>query len=273
MTTQELQDITKNIKITVEIINPDTASAYLEMNTSNRPLSSNHTTRLVKSAREGQWQFNGSTIVFADDGRLVDGQHRLRACVISRVPMVTLVVRGVSFKAFETLGDVKQRTKSETLAVCGEHNYSVLSSAILALEKYTKHPESTRVYSSVEMLKILEDNPGLRDSVNLCIKFRKLYSPQIMAVFHYVFGRIDKCASDEFVKLLLNGGGMIAGHPIFILRERLIRDRAATTKLPEIAVAAMIIMTWNNWRKGINGKPLTFRRTATHTTAFPVIYR
>lgn len=49
--------------------------------------------------RNGNWKANGEAIKFSSTGRLLDGQHRLRACVKEQVPFTTLVIRGLEDEA------------------------------------------------------------------------------------------------------------------------------------------------------------------------------
>lgn len=84
------------IKATVETITPELARDYLEHNTDNyRKLSRSIVNRYAAEIAAGRWEMNGETIVFNEDGVLVDGQHRLAGVVVAGKPIKTVVIRGV----------------------------------------------------------------------------------------------------------------------------------------------------------------------------------
>ena len=66
----------KPIKVT-----PHLASKWLQKNSCNRPLSQNTVYRYADAILSGEWKLNGDTIRFDSNGTLIDGQHRLHACV------------------------------------------------------------------------------------------------------------------------------------------------------------------------------------------------
>ena len=84
------------ITSSLEVITPEKAKGYLEMNTKNyRFLNRAKVAQYAEDMRSGNWSVNGETIVFGADGVLKDGQHRLAAIVESDKPGMFLVVRGV----------------------------------------------------------------------------------------------------------------------------------------------------------------------------------
>ncbi|MDP2620568.1 MAG: hypothetical protein Q8P46_10395, partial [Hyphomicrobiales bacterium] len=71
-------------------ITPELAREWLEKtNRKNRPLSELKWTAYAVDMLEGRWQYNGDAIRFGSDGVLLDGQHRLMACVEAGIPFET----------------------------------------------------------------------------------------------------------------------------------------------------------------------------------------
>ena len=58
---------------------PALARRYLKGNTSNRKPRNHHVERYANDMRAGLWAFAAEPIKIADDGTLLDGQHRLMA--------------------------------------------------------------------------------------------------------------------------------------------------------------------------------------------------
>ena len=85
------------IQARLEKITPQIAEEYLKHNINNyRALSERRVNTYAEDMRNGCWQANGESIVFAEDGTLRNGQHRLKAVIKSGTTVPMLVVRGVS---------------------------------------------------------------------------------------------------------------------------------------------------------------------------------
>lgn len=84
----------KVIRHTTETITPEQAEDYLKYrNEKNRPIRKKAVGRFAADMRAGRWTITHQGIAFGADGSLMDGQHRLAACVASGVPFETSVVR------------------------------------------------------------------------------------------------------------------------------------------------------------------------------------
>ena len=90
--------ITKTLDIT-----PDMAAQMLERNTMNRNISQLNVTRYANDMASGAWEQNGETIKIAEDGTILDGQHRLWAIIESGVTVTMIVVYNVRKEARETV--------------------------------------------------------------------------------------------------------------------------------------------------------------------------
>ncbi len=84
------------IQAKLEKITPAMAEEYLKHNTNNyRAISDRRIKTYAADMRNGCWQVNGEAIEFAEDGTLLNGQHRLKAIIESGATVPILVVRGV----------------------------------------------------------------------------------------------------------------------------------------------------------------------------------
>lgn len=84
---------TRVVDSRVRTITPADAMSILENNFENRRVSSAQVSRLSAAMRRGSFVGeNGETIKISEAGTLIDGQHRLYACVASGKPFRTLVV-------------------------------------------------------------------------------------------------------------------------------------------------------------------------------------
>ena len=111
----------KNLQINVEEITPELAAAWVEKNLkNNRPLSPSRADKLAADITNGDWILNGQAIIFDEDGALVNGQHRLEACIRSGKPITSVAVRGVDRLAFLSIDTGQSRTTAQILAIKGK---------------------------------------------------------------------------------------------------------------------------------------------------------
>jgi len=68
----------------------------------------------------GRWKVNGDTIKFDDQGRLIDGQHRLMAAIQAGLTLTSFVARGLDADdAFATLDVGARRSTADYLRYHG----------------------------------------------------------------------------------------------------------------------------------------------------------
>lgn len=83
-------------------IHPEQAKKWIdETNVGNRNMRITHIDYLVRQILIGNFILTGATIAFDAMGRLIDGQHRLMACIKAGMAIEAFVVRGLSEKAYE----------------------------------------------------------------------------------------------------------------------------------------------------------------------------
>lgn len=79
----------------VETITPDYAKALLEQNTGSRPIKNTIVNAYAEDMRNGKWFLNGEAIKISSNNQILDGLHRVFACIASDTPFTTIVVRGL----------------------------------------------------------------------------------------------------------------------------------------------------------------------------------
>lgn len=83
-------------------VNPDMAAEMLEHNTMNRNISQLNVKRYAQAMQSGEWEQNGQTITIAEDGTILDGQHRLWSIIESGMTITFLIVYNVRKEAIAT---------------------------------------------------------------------------------------------------------------------------------------------------------------------------
>lgn len=259
--------------ITAEIafVTPSVAADLLERNDSNRPLNKRHYQAIGQAMTCGDYVLNGEPIIIGSDNNVLDGQHRLHACIHSGKPFVTLIIRGIDPKAFDTIDAGRARTTGEVLAIKGEANSNAVAAALSQFiqfvdcggSMYGSTGSQRRKATPRLSARILEQHPGIRDSVS-AMSGCPLYRNQQGYVLHYLFSCVDQALAGEFSAVLSNGSAEL-GRPFNVLRESIIRMpiNSSTRR----AVAAKCVKAFNAERAG--DKPKMFRFN--DTEEFPTI--
>lgn len=111
-----------------EFITAERATHYLEFNEKNRKLRKETVEVYARDLAQRNWLVSGDTVKFDSTGRLIDGQHRLKAIESSRVAAWTLVVRGVEPDVQRVLDTQARRSAADALRFAGiERNAHLVS--------------------------------------------------------------------------------------------------------------------------------------------------
>ena len=163
------------LKITTERITPKQAEKYLEENIeNNRPILDRHVAVLARDMKAGNWVQNGETIKFNGTGALLDGQHRLWACIEAQVPFTTAVARGVP--SLEEVDRGRSRAMSHILAMRQVKNAIKVSVAIRTIWRWenTNWRASQIIPSTRESLELLDSYPVIEEITKISTRIRKI---------------------------------------------------------------------------------------------------
>lgn len=228
--------------------------------------------------RTGNWHVGGSTIDLDTGGNLLNGQHRLHACIQADVSFSVAVIRGANPEAQIGMDHGLHRTLSDYLAWKGETNTSTLASAINLSWKWQQGRVTwTTVPTYSEALNWLERNPSIRAVVLATNGIRQQLSapPSALASFAHQVTMIDAEEADAFLKQLREGDALKTGDPILALRNWMINQitRAASGSKPATPVyLAVLVKAWNAWANGRDDvKTLVWRRGGRNKEEFPAL--
>lgn len=254
-------------------ITPQMASTMLEKNAQNRPLNRAHVKTLADEMRGGRWKFNGATICM-NGNMLVDGQHRLHACIEANTPFDTLLVEGLSSDVFDTIDTGKKRSAPDVLAIRGEKNTALLASSLSFVEHYMTGKVLKRpTFTNTKIEELLEKYPDIRMSVRFAAghKTRGIIPTSLVGGCHYLFSKRDGVLACEFFDKLIKGNNLDDEEPVYLLRERLLSNALNKAKLPRHEIAAITIKAWNFTRKGTRIKTLRWTTSGAKQEPFPIV--
>jgi len=118
---ENIRFIDSIVRAGVAEITPELAKELLaNSNHGNRPLKKAHIKMLTSSLKNDEWMLNGESITFSSSGRLLDGQHRLNACINSGKSFQTIVITGIEDEsAFGTIDIGKPRSVTDLMDLQG----------------------------------------------------------------------------------------------------------------------------------------------------------
>lgn len=236
------------------IMTPDMAKLMLEFNLDNNRKINQHAVRLYASdMRNGYWCDNGETIKVDTDGRLIDGQHRLLAVIMSGVSIPVTIAWGIDRSALKTIDRGKQRSISDNYKIDSELNAALMAGIVTWINRWDKrnpvpkHPTSR--LSTGMAKKLLEDNPRLRDTAHVVSAYTRhfigLCNISLIGFCHFLFSEKNPDKATEFIDKLARGSNLGENHPILKARERMRSMKSHRAKLPDYDYLATIILAWN----------------------------
>jgi len=283
-----LRSRSRSRKIVTEIITiaPSQAALILEhQNYLNRTLVEERAKTLAKLMTDGLWKMNGDTIRFAIGSvRLMDGQHRLRACVISGIPLTVIAVFNLPDDAMPTIDTGGGRTAAQALNLDhkqrfgkGFKNANVTAAVVRLLHAYDADPQMPAVnrgnwgkMAPIRVVGAVDDYPRLDESVAIGVAGAKGFSrtgmtATVMGFAHYVFARMNRKRADEFMEGLITGAELAIDAPAFALRKRLSGNTSTNRRDGPLGAFDAIYMIFQAWRYFWSGVPLQKSQTAKAT--------
>lgn len=243
-------------------VDPGTAAEWLALNEGNRRIRRLAVDRYATAMQAGEWRLNGEPIIFGDDGKLKNGQHRLEACIKAGTSFYTLVVWGVTDDAYPTMDRPALRQASDVLAAVGESRATTLSPAIQAVHDILAGVRTKgKSLEPYERLAFLEQHPGLRECVDRAPDGGVL-TRHVYAACYYLCSQKDPELAQLFFEQVHNGLNLCETDPAFLLRRVLINQatkRTTGSHLRGTIVAGLTIKAWNLVRTGKTVKNLILR--------------
>lgn len=261
------------MKPEVEIIDPARAEELLGRMAPNRNTRPSKIERYANDMAEGRWLPTGEAIKVTPDGRVIDGEHRLRAIIKADVAIETLIVYGIEATHRVAMDTGATRTFADHLKFQGERECTNLAAAVLALwQRHTGNPRTRPDVSHQQLTEMLDDHPGIRHSVQATRPAHAALrvSHGLCAALHYDMTAIEPEDADDFWHRLATGTEMHERHPVLVLRKRLQENAMQLgKKLDKLMVHAYIVKSWNFYRDGKDVSFIRWTRGGANPEPFP----
>lgn len=250
------------------LISPAIAEKWLNIPMKNRALSDTKVAEYAAEMKAGKWdQDNGETLKIGPNGQVIDGQHRLWGIIYSEVTLRLLVVFDVSEDSFSTIDRGKTRSIGDAVSIAGvsnANNVSAVATLMMAFlsKKYSLEFKANREFRASERFDwAVYNGTAINNSlrrVSGCGVAKVLTITSAAAIHMWVLS-VSKVQGkevlvDSFFKQL--GEGIFdtrfktESHPVRILREKLLANKASLSGLPTAALIALTVKAWNAYASG-----------------------
>lgn len=259
-----------DITISLVSMTPAAAAAILERNTKNRPVKQALVKQISADMSGGTFMFNGDAIRIAEDGALLDGQHRLLACVATQCPFPAILVEGLPRETQHTVDKGSKRTFGDDLGIAGisdSKKVAAVVNAVIAIDMAddagagigkgdSQHPggfqlsslplgKRREVFDADADLFMLATRMGSRKAIGTVAG----HTPASAAF--YLLARVNQADAVEFFDRMAQPESEPTGSPAVALREKLIQDRLlAKPRIGKREQMALFIKAFNFWRDG-----------------------
>lgn len=244
------------------LVTPELAERVLDANDHNRKISPGTQEQYRRALADGTFLFAGDTIVISDDGRVLDGQHRLMAIVESGEGLWCMVVGGLPMEVQRHKDIGRGRSTADQLGIDKFSKPGVLSAAgklLLEWEGWRQGMAKPSPGKAEITAWVHKHRSPLETGADFAVKIHKALNrgismPALVAAYvraQQVMG--SPFPGAEFMTLLITGDGLVTGMPMHSLRQTIIRSDRAERDLN----LYWLVRTWNALRAK---EPLTTRQ-------------
>jgi hypothetical protein len=237
----------------VTTITPEMAMALLEKNTKNRNPSKRQIAFLTNEIKEGRFVFNGESIIIAEDGTLLDGQHRLMAVVEANMPIKSVLIRDVPKEAQKTIDVGTCRSASDVMAMDGIKYSTAIAAGIRNIANGCDNKSRKRI-STTEIMEMYEKEKELMDAmteytIHLYNTSSKVISASQAMAYMYLFSLEDRLAK-KFIKEIFTGRQFGKSNAAILLRNRLVDDKLSRNRMIGSLKKELFQTAWKKYLEG-----------------------
>jgi len=250
----------------VRTITPQLAEVMLEHNIKNRPLRTSALKHCIRQLQDGNFQLTGDSITFSDTARLLNGQHRLLACVETGISFEASILYGVKEESFHVMDTGVKRSPSDVLSAHFDIKNAPQVAAMLRIIMMYNRPSSedgkvaSHFYSSKKPLLskdfldsyLTYGDDALQRSMLKAYHPAKqmgLPSPAYFGALHFIASKIDVQQADEFFHGLITNEMLTIDDPRYRAHQQIRSKMQHRSDL-----MAIIAQAWNRYRKGQSGR-------------------
>lgn len=268
------------MKVTIETFTPEMCRDIIAENPDNfRRQDGERVQMYARDIAAGRWHLNGETVKY-NGQKLLDGKHRMLACVVANKPFTTAVAREVSDHG--GIDEGLKRTFAQWLEHYGEKNCRNLASVVnnvIGLRANKWGSGNGSFCRSVDELKeeFAEHRDRYRDATAMamyasCVPVSTLGAVMFVGTTEHFATPKNSEIATYISEKLRDGVELTDGDPAYVLRERMEKQkRKASTSMPRLFIRAYTILAWNALCEGKQTHSLFFRAAGPASQEFPTV--
>jgi len=251
-------------------VTPSLAKYWMEnYNTHNRLLIECRYTTIAVDILDKRWQYNADPIRFGSNGQLLDGQHRLMACIECDMAIDTLVVFGL-LPSTQDVIDINRPRSAGDMAhlhdISNANEACAIENMLLMHERFgiNKQPagfasvekERGKIRikwsrpTKTEIVRSVQIRSHLQERISEIRPWRqgRLLPPRIIGFCHYLFSEQDHALSVKFFEECILAENLKSSTPTHWMHTRLVENRSAKHRLLHVELIALIFKAWIAYR-------------------------
>jgi len=248
------------------------ANEILNRNTKNRKVVNSNYSFIKDQIQNDEFVLNGSSIVVAEDGVLLDGQHRLLALSETDKKIEVVLVENIPNSAMATIDTGAVRKASDVLSINGITNSKNVAAVIRnvveefgAKRKLAENKKGSVKLSNKEVVEYSK-NLIFHDSLDFVTTLYngniRVISPAQAAAFYILFSREDKQKARSFVRELFTGKMEFISNSAQLLRNRLVDNKMRKISLAEATLRDLTITAFRKYKEDVEVKRLIISKQA-----------
>lgn len=231
-----------NVRCEVVVATKQIVDRLLSANTRNRSVKQTSVERLVNEITEGRWEVTNNGIGVAEDGTLLDGQHRLLAMKEAGYPPVQFVlVSGIRQKAVAAIDVGVKRQNHDTIKLLLDRDAArafVAACSTIANYRWKDSGWASNSYATqvrgMDLASVVVQYTPANSVFNAATAKQSFFRCGIRAALT-VFASTFPIEAAELIRLVEFGEGLNRTMPAYWLRENCMRKPPSGT----------VAMTWD----------------------------
>lgn len=244
------------IDLTFELVDPARADELLAHNTRNRLLHAGAVEAYGRSMVDGEWAFAGDPIRVADDGTLLDGQHRLNAIVKSGQPQWMIIIHGLPLATQAKIDVGRKRDVAQQLAMQGIPNASAVAATArlyMTWMHWIRHRTAVQWTNPQVTAFAMDRIDYIHPATHAAQSARRelpVSGPAVASAYMRAAEITDVFRANEWFERLATGTDLSIGDPIHSLRRSLLLDKDNKGAIRGHFQLYKIVRAWNADAKG-----------------------
>lgn len=240
-------------------ITPEVANYFLTFNTGNRKIQKAYVKLIARDITSGNWMVNAQPVAFEgdpmnpEDGpvRLLNGQHRLMACIEANLPIEIPIAIHVDPQAFKTFDMQSKASKS---VKTGDERVGRGAAIFQWREDHGLALGATERPTATELEETLQRHQGLLEFVGKVrtktgsVRWDEISTGGVMAYLLYRTHRENAPLAEKFMTQIASGTGIERGNPIRDIRDEVVKGRTGAQRLSRKDALNKFIACWEKYK-------------------------